>query len=271
MFAIKKRYIFLFLILLFIILMQFEMPQTYRPIKGLLGNILNPFIYLADNTVDFFTSTFDKYINLINVKEENKKLKNELDKLNFENIKLREKLKELDRLKKLLNFKEAFEFNTIACNVIGRNNYGLIKYIIIDRGSNDGLDVDMPVISSKGLVGKVVELYRHSAKVKIVLDRSLKVAVMNFNTRETGVVSGTDYGLLEVNFYSNIGKVNIGDLFITSGFGMLYPKGLPVGVVVKYENEDYGLFKKVYLKPIVDFNKLENVLVILKNEKIQNN
>ncbi|MGA1847530.1 rod shape-determining protein MreC [Deferribacter abyssi] len=251
--------------------MQYEMPQTYRPIKGLLGNILNPFIYLADSSIDFSVSTFDKYIDLVNVKEENKILKDKLDKLSFENIKLKEKLKELDRLKKLLNFKEAFEFDTIACNVIGRNNYGLIRYIIIDRGSDDGLDKDMPVISSKGLVGKVVELYKNSAKVKIILDRSLKVAVMNFNTRETGFVSGTDYGLLEVDFYSNIGKVNIGDLFITSGLGMLYPKGLPVGIVVKYDNEDYGLFKKVYLKPIVNFYKLENVLVILKNEKTQNN
>lgn len=263
MFNIKKKYVIIILLIFLLIFVQYKIPSTYRPIKGLLGNILNPFLYLVDSTADFVNKTLDNYIFLINVKQNNIQLENKIQQLELENSILKEKVKELERLKKLLNFKEAYKFDTVAANVIGRNNSGFIKYLIIDMGSKDGIKIDLPVISSKGLVGKIVDVYRSSAKVKVILDKTLKVSVINFNSRETGVASGSDNGLIVVDFYSNLGQVNIGDLFITSGLGMLYPKGIPVGLVVKIETPDYGLFKKVYLRPLVDFNKLENVLVII--------
>ncbi|MGA1862830.1 rod shape-determining protein MreC [Deferribacter thermophilus] len=267
MLKLKKNLFFIVLLLLLLIFLQFKIPSTYRPIRGLLGTFLNPFLYIVDSTTDYFLKVIDNYIFLINVKKENTELLKKLELLEFENILLKEKIKELDRLRKLLNFKETYKLNTIAANVIGKNIYGLEKYIIIDMGSTNGIKVNFPVISSKGLVGKVIEVYKNSAKVKLTLDRTLKVSVLNLNSRETGVVRGFEKGDLIVDYFSDLGEVKVGDIFITSGLGMLYPKGIPVGVVTKIEDPKYGLFKKVFLKPTVDFNRIENVLVIVKNEK----
>jgi rod shape-determining protein MreC len=175
---------------------------------------------------------------------------------------LKEKINELDRLKKLLNFKEAYNFKTIACNVIARNISNYVKFFIIDRGYKDNIELNDAIISYEGLVGKVIEIFPHSAKVQIILNVNSNVSIMNSRTRTTGILFGDGKGGLLVDYYDRLDKVKRGDIIISSGLGGVYPKGIPIGIVTEKILSDTGVFQKLKIKPNVNFYKLENVLVV---------
>jgi rod shape-determining protein MreC len=250
--------------LLFLILLQVKNPEINGPFRGIFGNVVNPFIYYTSKTAGFFGDIWSGYVNLIDVKSENGDLKEKNGRLKMENSLLREKVLEYERLKKLLNFREAYSFNSVACNVVGRNVDGYLKYIIIDRGSEDGIEEKDPVISFDGLVGVVSEVYRNTARVDVILNIKNNASVMNKRTRAVGIIRGSGEGQLKVDYYDRLDAVEPDDELITSGLGGVYPKGIAVGLVDRIEAKDTGLFQDLYVRPVVDFYKLENVLVLKK-------
>jgi len=248
--------------LFFLILLQVQNPEINGPFKGIFGNVVNPFIYYSSKTAGFFGDVWGGYINLVYVRQDNLELKEKNDRLKMENSLLREKVLEYERLKKLLNFKEAYSFQSVACNVVGRNVDGYLKYIIIDRGSEDGIDLKDPVISFEGLVGSVSEVYKNTARVDVILNIKNNASIMNKRTRAVGIIRGNGEGQLVVDYYDRLDKVEINDELITSGLGGVYPKGIAVGVVNRVDEKDTGLFQDLFVRPVVDFYKLENVLVL---------
>ncbi len=262
-----KKYTILILVLLVLLLIQSKNPKIQGPFRGLFGNIVNPIIYYTNSVKYFFVNFTENYLYLVEVQKKNKKLLNENKRLKFENFMLKEKISEYNRLKKLLNFKEAYNFNTIACNVIGRNIDNFLKFFIIDRGSKDGIEQNDAIISYQGLVGKVMEVFPHSSKVQVILNVNSNVSVMNSRTRTLGILSGDGKGNLIVNYYDRLDKVKKGDLIISSGLGGVYPKGIPVGIVVDKILSDTGVFQKLIVKSKVKFYKLETILVIKNVEK----
>jgi rod shape-determining protein MreC len=248
--------------LFFLILLQVQNPEINGPFKGIFGNVVNPFIYYSSKTAGFFGDVWSGYINLVYVRQDNLELKEKNDRLKMENSLLREKVLEYERLKKLLNFKEAYSFQSVACNVVGRNVDGYLKYIIIDRGSEDGIDLKDPVISFEGLVGSVSEVYKNTARVDVILNIKNNASIMNKRTRAVGIIRGNGEGQLVVDYYDRLDKVEINDELITSGLGGVYPKGIAVGVVNRVDEKDTGLFQDLFVRPVVDFYKLENVLVL---------
>ena len=248
--------------LFFLILLQVQNPEINGPFKGIFGNVVNPFIYYSSKTAGFFGDVWSGYINLVYVRQDNLELKEKNDRLKMENSLLREKVLEYERLKKLLNFKEAYSFQSVACNVVGRNVDGYLKYIIIDRGSEDGIELKDPVISFDGLVGSVSEVYKNTARVDVILNIKNNASIMNKRTRAVGIIRGNGEGQLVVDYYDRLDKVEINDELITSGLGGVYPKGIAVGVVNRVDEKDTGLFQDLFVRPVVDFYKLENVLVL---------
>ncbi|AEI14553.1 rod shape-determining protein MreC [Flexistipes sinusarabici DSM 4947] len=262
----RRKFIAVVILLILIILLQTRVPESQKVFRGIFGNILNPVLYYTEMTTSYISNVYNDYINLVGVKKNNEELREKIRQLKLENSILSEKLTEYNRLKKLLNFKKAYDFRTIACNVIGRNIEGFLKYIIIDAGSTDGVEINDAVVSYEGLVGKVVEVYRSSARVNVILNVNSYVSVMNFNTRTVGILSGDGEGKLVVDFYDKLDEVSKGDLFITSGLGGLYPKGIPVGNAVKNTESVNGIFQKIFVEQKVNFYKLENVLVVKDEE-----
>lgn len=246
------------------IIVQARNPNIKGPFQGIFGNLVNPFIYYTDKTIGFFGGIWGSYINLVNVHKENEALRLKNGKLELDNSLLKERVSEYERLKKLLRFRESSNLDSIACNVIGRNIKGYLKYVIIDRGADDGVQRKDPVISYSGLVGMVTEVYAGTAKVEVVLNPGSNVSVMNSRTRTVGIVRGDGRGKMAVDFYDRLDDVKEGDILITSGLGGVYPKGIIVGLVDDVENVDIGLFRNLSLKSNVDFYKLENVLVVGK-------
>ena len=262
-----KKYLILLGVILLLLIIQSRNPKIEGPFRGLFGNIVNPVIYYTNSFKSFFVNFTENYILLVDVQKRNKNLIKENERLVFENTMLQEKISEYNRLKKLLNFKEAYNFATIACNVIARNIDHFINFFIIDRGYKDGVKQDDAIISYQGLVGKVIEVFPHSSKVLVILNNNSNVSIMNSRTRTVGILTGDGKGGLFVNYYDRLDKVKKGDLIITSGLGGVYPKGIPVGVVIEKILSDTGVFQKLIVKPNVNFYKLENVLVVKNVEK----
>lgn len=263
----KIKYYAVFLILIFIlILFQWKNPDVTGPYRGIIGNIFNPFVYVINKTSKSLEDFYSNYIHLVNVKKENDLLNKKIMDYSIQIDILNEQLANYERLKELLNFKEAYNFDTITSNVIGRNMSSNSLYLLIDRGSSDGIAVNDAVIGIGGLVGKIDDVYLKSSLVKVLIDITSNVSVLNLNTRSIGIAKGGGDGSVYVDYYDKLDPVNEGDIFVTSGIGGVFPKGLPVGKVEKIGESENGLFQKVILKPTVNFYKIENLMVI-KNVK----
>ena len=264
---IWKLIIPFFLVIILLISVQVKNPDIIGPFKGIIGDLLNPVVYYGNKAIKFTKKLYSDYIDLVDVKDKYNKVLIEKKTLYYKNLLLQERLSEFDRLKKLLNYKKLYNLNAIACNVIGRDINGFIKYIIIDRGRKDNVEKNDAIISYDGLLGKVVEVYKNSARVITVINSNNNVSIMNFKTRTVGIMHGDGFGGLIVDYYIKTDNVTVGDVLITSGLGKIYPKGIPVGTVQKVEVNPNNLFRKIWISSLVDFHKLENVLIVKLDKK----
>ena len=204
---------------------------------------------------------------MMTVYEQNEMLRNEVTQLREQNLTASEYAAENERLRALLGYKQsALQFDLVAARVIGRESATWSSMIVINRGLGDGVQKDMPVVTDKGLVGRVVEAGPNSSKVQLILDprTSVGTLVQRPESRVAGIVEG-DLDNPTMPRMVNIPKtadVIVGDIIVTSGFGGIYPKGLVVGLVSELKNDTGGLLKVALLEPAVDFQRLEDVMVI---------
>lgn len=264
MFKWKRLLVIVGFLLCFIIL-QSRNEEISGPFKGLLGNVVNPVVYAAGSFFAGIGGLWHSYVDLVGVRAQNDEYKKQIDNLTLENVLLKEKVSQSERLHALLRFNEAYDFSTVASNVIGASD-GYVKHIVIDRGSSDGVEKDDPVIGFQGLVGRVSRTYATTSEVGVILNISSNVSVMNSRTRAVGILRGDGRGHLFIDYYDRLDDVVPGDVIITSGLGRLFPKGIPVGRVSKVIKARTGLFQSVYVEQDEDFYKLENVFVV-KNFK----
>ncbi len=259
MFKWKRLFLVVFIVLV-IIIIQARNVNIEGPFRGLLGNIVNPAVYYTSKLFSGISGVWNSYINLVGVKKQNSEYKKIIDNLTLENALLSEKLSQSERLDSLFRFYRTFSFKQIPANVIGAND-GYIKTITIDLGSVDGIEKNDPVIGFQGLVGKVSAVYVTTSDVDIILNISSNVSVINSRTRVAGIMRGDGKGRLYVDYYDRLDDVRIGDVFVTSGLGKLFPKGVRVGKVSEIIQDKTGLFQKVYIEQSEDYYKLEHVFV----------
>jgi rod shape-determining protein MreC len=191
--------------------------------------------------------------------------------LKDENRYLKEQIKQLKKYKKenkrlamLVNYKQQLPQKTIAAKVISRSPTSWQSLVTIDAGLNQGVAENMPVITSAGLVGKVVRAAKASAVVQLINDRHSGISAELPRLGAVGIVEGTVERLLRLKFISKEGQVKVGDEVITSGVGGVYPRGLKIGKVAKIINRRYELEKTVLVRPAVNLNVIEEVLIIVK-------
>jgi len=253
----------LFCIIFFAARGRFQAPISSQAVTL----VLSPFQQAASwvaNEVHYVTSVIWEISTLY---EQNKMLRNEVEQLRGINLQANEALAENERLRALVDYQQsAHQFDTVAARVIARESDTWSSMIVIDRGTINGIANDMPVVTPKGLVGRVVEAGPNSSKVQLILDPRSAVGtiVQRAESRVTGIVRGDmDNPTMPqmVNVPRNA-DVEEGDVIVTSGFGGIYPKGLVVGMVSSLKNDDGGLLKIGVLEAAVDFQKLEDVLVI---------
>ena len=192
---------------------------------------------------------------------ENRRLSSEVDNLKKRIVDLQEASHENKRLRELLAFKETSNREITPAQIIGWDSSPWSKTILINKGAKEGLTPNAAVVSSSGLVGRIVELGPRVARVILITDPNSRVGAIIQRTREQGAVEGKG-GLCRMKYISSEAEVKQGDMVISSGKGEIYPKGLVIGKIVKTASSDDGLFQTAIIQPAVNFSKLEEVLCL---------
>ena len=216
---------------------------------------------VASNVYEIFT-----------VHEQNKMLRNEVEQLRVLNLQASEYAAENVRLRALLDYKQAAsQFDLLAARVIGRDSSTWASTITINRGQIDGIVKDMPVVTEKGLVGRITEVSTDTSKVQLILDprSSVGVLVQRAESRVAGIVKGDleNFAMPRMVNMPKTADIKEGDFIVTSGFGGVFPKGIIVGTVSAVKNEPGGLLIYGVIEPSVDFQRLEDVAIIIKSRE----
>jgi rod shape-determining protein MreC len=198
------------------------------------------------------------------LRQRNAELEAEISRLQAQIIELQNKVAETDTLAALVDFSRSNPTNTYkAAAVIGRDPSPFIHYVIINRGSNDGIRRGMPVVTNQGLVGRVDAVIGGAARVELITDSSSVVSVFLQNANTDAVMKGSVSGDLNLEMLSQDAKIQTGDVVLTSGLGGEYPPDLLVGQVSNVRKRESDLFQEASVQPVVDFTRLEIVLVIV--------
>lgn len=214
--------------------------------------------YLA--IADFLTVPRD----VAALRQRNAELEAEISRLQAQVIELQNKVAQTDTLAALVDFSRSNPSNTYkAAAVIGRDPSPFLHYVIINRGSNDGIRRGMPVVTNQGLVGRVDAVFGGAARVGLITDSSSVVSVFLQNAAADAVMRGSVSGDLSLDMLSQDVKVQTGDVVLTSGLGGEYPPDLLVGQVSNVRKRESDLFQDATVQPVVDFSRLEIVLVIV--------
>jgi rod shape-determining protein MreC len=210
--------------------------------------------------------TWHNYMYLRGVRAENRELKQQIEQLRVEQVRLSQDAEQARRLQLLLGFKEKFIAKTVAAQVIGSSGSEQSRSVYIDKGAADGIKTDQAVITAEGIVGKVIEVFQdHTAKVLLVNDQSSGVGVVLEKSRLQGILKGTPSGELVVEKILSDESVQPGERVLSSGGDQIFPKGLEVGIV-RDAAAGKDAFLSIRLKPSANLNKLEEVLVVTQVE-----
>jgi rod shape-determining protein MreC len=250
-----------------LIVLSFKFSNRFAAVKTMVGNVVSP-MQRGINTVG--TAISDKMELLASKKsllEENTKLKDEIDQLSYANKVLTGENSELENYRQLYDLDKKYpDYPKVAAKVISRDGNNWFDVFYIDKGKEDGVDVDMNVISGNGLVGIVSEAGKHYAKVRAIIDDKSSVSAMFEKTGETCIVKGNMEsiynGYIDVQMISNSAEVEEGDEIVTSHISDKYLQGISVGYVKDVTEDSSGLTKTAHLEPVVNFDQLETVLVI---------
>jgi rod shape-determining protein MreC len=220
------------------------------------------------STVNFFFYNFangiTKLKDSIDLYKEKERLSLEVAELRSKVIQFDEIKRENERLRLLLDFEAQNDFDGVSAQVIGRDMSPFSDFIIINKGKKDGVDIGVVLISHEGLVGHIVSAGGHHARAILLSDSKARVSAIVQDTREAGILEGTPMNLLKLKHLDISSTAKVGDVIVTSGFGDIYPKGIPIGQVETIGNEHNKLSLYALISPYVEFSKLEEVLCLKK-------
>ncbi|MEW5939270.1 MAG: rod shape-determining protein MreC [Chloroflexota bacterium] len=208
---------------------------------------------------DFLTAPRD----IVSLRQRNVELENEVSRLQAQVIELQQRVADTERLAALVDFSRANpESSYKAAAVIGRDPSPFLHYVIIDRGSNDGIQRGMPVVTEKGLVGRVDAVIADAARVQLITDPGSSVNVRLQTLSVEAVLIGSVTGDLSLDLLPQDVALQEGEVILTSGLGGGYPPDLIVGQVTNIRRREADLFQQAFVQPVEDFSRLDIVLVI---------
>jgi rod shape-determining protein MreC len=248
------------LVIFLVVIGIYKKPVAW--VESLVGGVIYSVQEGTHAVVSSVGGLFTHYFFLVGLSDENPRLKKEVERLLGEVNRLKEKEALAGRLQRLLNFKEASPLNLIAANVIGRDTGPWFQTFMINKGSADGVLLDMGVIVPMGVVGKVIKTFSHNAQVLLITDTNSAIAAIIQRTREEGIVQGMGGNGVRLKYLPRLSEVIVGDILITSGLEGSFSKGIPIGRIKKVEHPEDSFFLNITLTPEISFSKLEEVLVV---------
>ncbi len=212
-------------------------------------------------------NTWFNYFDLHRVRRENKELQQTIDRLRLEQAALLEDARQGERLQQLLAFQQHYIYSTLPAQAIGSSGSEQSHLIYLDKGSADGLKPDMAVITANGIVGKVRDVFPHTAQVLLINDQTSGAGVILETARIRGNLRGDASGQVEIVGILADERIQPGERVLTAGGDLIFPRGLPVGVVQKVVRDpDSDGFIDVIVKPYANLDRLDEVLVITSTE-----
>lgn len=225
--------------------------------------IVSPFQEFVSDSIRSIKDIWKHYFFLVSVSEENARLVHTLKQSEERNNSLKELELSHDRLRKLFGFKETLQKRVVAAEVIGRDPSPWFKTIIVNKGSRDGVERGMPVVIPEGIAGLVTDVSKTYAKILLVVDQNSAVDALIQRNRARGIVKGEPSGELLLQYVQRKYDVHEGDVVVSSGLDGVFPKGIRIGYVHAVDKPDSGIFQRLAVTPYADFEKLEEVLVVI--------
>jgi rod shape-determining protein MreC len=206
---------------------------------------------------------WNDYLDLRHVRQQNEDLHKQLDRLRLERAALAEDALEAQRLRGLLNFRQSFVASTVVAQVIGTSGSDQSRLLTLDKGSKDGLKPDMPVITPDGIVGKLRDVFPHTAQLLLIDDPTSGAGVILASTRIHAILRGSPQGRVQILNLMPDSRVKTGEPVLTSGGDGVFPRGLPVGRIESIGlDPDHQPFALITIRPAVNLSQLDEVLVV---------
>jgi rod shape-determining protein MreC len=264
------------LLLILLALLGFALHRAglLQSLEGLLLRITTP----LQGGVSLVSGQFDELAqtarDLRDLRQRNEELEGQNASLLLENVRLREIEVEASRLRDLLNFAQANpSFEIQGAHVVGRvvahDPSNLQRYLTLDVGQEDGVARNMPVVTDRGLVGRISEVGQGWSRVLLIIDPTSTVSALTQSTRASGSIEGQADGSLIMRAIPQEDTVSVGDTVFTSGLGGNFPRQILIGQIVEAERRDYELYQTAIVQPTVEFDHLEAVLIITGFEPIE--
>jgi len=225
--------------------------------------VVAPFQEAFTRIIGTAADVWRHYFSLVSTARENDELRRQLSQALAQNDRNREIELTNARLRHLLAFKQSVNRPVISAEVIGKNPSPWFKAVIVDKGRNDGVAVGFPVVVPKGIVGQVTEVSAYYAKVLLLIDQNNAADGLVQRTRARGIVRGTSADQCVFKYVLRKDDIRVGDTIISSGLDGVYPKGLRIGRVAGVVKRNSGIFQDVIVTPFADFEKIEEVLVVI--------
>ncbi len=262
----------LFFLLAAVSLVLLVLSSTGRlsGVQGALTTAARPFLSVFNDLGQQIDEALTTVRDLRTLRSTNQQLQSQVDTLTIDNLRLKEVATENQQLRELMRFAQLnptydFRGGQVIARVIGQQPTNYLSSLTIDLGSEHGIQAGMPVVTEAGLVGRIYKVGPLSSTVLLITDTSsgVQALVQRENSRARGVVTGRAGELPVMEFIAQDEDVTAGDLIITSGLGGNFPKGLTIGQVVAVQRRDFDMFQQATVRPTVNFNRIEFVLIIM--------
>ena len=268
-FSIPPRYVLFFLTVLCVILLgiNFVFPTVLNPVREGIFTVFMPMQKGINQIGSAIADELSSLSHMREAEEENKLLREQIAGMQEDIDRYAVDYQELLRLRELMELKNTYEeYPTVAANVIQKESGNWFNSFVIDKGSDDGIAVDMNVLSGGGLCGIVTEVGKKYAKVLAIIDDDSNISAMSAKTKDSFIIAGDltlfDEGLLKLQYADKEAALKEGDLVVTSNISTKYLPGLLIGYIKEVSLDANNLTQSGYLLPTADFDKLTNVLVI---------
>lgn len=274
-FSIPSKYLLLLLTFFCVLLMALTFFTDYSagPLNKLVGYIVVPFQNGVSQIGTWISVRIDELGELRIVLEENQELKDRIDELTVQNTQLQQDKYELNNLRELYKLDEQYSgYEKTGARIIARDTGNWFHSFTINKGSNDGLDIDMNVIAGGGLVGRIVDIGTNWSKVNAVINDNSNVSGMVLSSSDILMVTGSlelmEDGVIGFEqLIDSAGKVKIGDKVVTSSISDKYLPSILIGYITEINQDSNNITKSGKITPAVDFEHLEEVLVIMETKQ----
>ena len=258
---VRLRVILLIMILMafFLVLFASTLGGRYGPFHQLTMEFLGPLQSGFSTAAKGARTLWDDYVDLLNVRDENYRLKALLNSYDEKLAKYREAYATYLHLEEELQFRKTVDFPPLTARVIGKDPAFWFHTIIVDRGENDGVVEGMVALTSNGIVGQVIHVSRNYCKILLAIAPSSAIDVIVQKNRVRGILKGAGEEGYVLHYVLKNADVEKGDLIVTAGIGGVFASGIPVGTVTAVHRKKRGMFLEIEVTPSIDFQRLELV------------